>query len=56
MQSERARVEATLAAGCDGYVEKPLRREHLIEIVRARLADAEGSAGTEVKQGEGRRI
>jgi signal transduction histidine kinase/CheY-like chemotaxis protein len=45
-QSERARIEATLAAGCDGYVEKPLRPEYLIEIVRGRLADAGGSAGT----------
>ena len=43
-QSERTRIEATLAAGCDGYVEKPLSRERLIEIVRQQLSGTAGSA------------
>ncbi|HSS64630.1 MAG TPA: response regulator, partial [Gammaproteobacteria bacterium] len=37
-QSERDRIEAMLDAGCDGYVEKPVRRERLEAIVRDRLA------------------
>ncbi len=37
-QSERDRIEAMLDAGCDGYVEKPVRRERLEAIVRGRLA------------------
>jgi signal transduction histidine kinase/ActR/RegA family two-component response regulator len=37
-QSERDRIEAMLDAGCDGYVEKPVRRERLEAIVTGRLA------------------
>lgn len=37
-QSERDRIEAMLDAGCDGYVEKPVRKERLEAIVRGRLA------------------
>ncbi len=37
-QSERHRIEAMLDAGCDGYVEKPVRKERLEAIVKGRLA------------------
>lgn len=36
-QSDRDRVEATLNAGCDGYIEKPISRDRLREILEQRL-------------------
>lgn len=54
-QSERDRIMAMLDAGCDGYVEKPVRRERLEAIVRGRLtgtvSEAESSI-SRLKRGE----
>ncbi|MDX1513602.1 MAG: CHASE2 domain-containing protein [Gammaproteobacteria bacterium] len=45
-QSDRDRIEATLNAGCDGYVEKPVSRERLREILDQRLAKRDSKSAT----------
>jgi signal transduction histidine kinase/CheY-like chemotaxis protein len=47
-QSERNRIEAMLDAGCDGYVEKPVRKERLEAIVKGRLAGTVSEAESSV--------
>lgn len=47
-QSERDRIEAMLDAGCDGYVEKPVRKERLESIVKGRLAGIVSEAESSV--------
>jgi signal transduction histidine kinase/ActR/RegA family two-component response regulator len=47
-QSERDRIEAMLDAGCDGYVEKPVRKERLEAIVKGRLAGMVSEAESSV--------
>ncbi len=49
-QSERDRIEAMLDAGCDGYVEKPVRRERLEAIVRGRLAGVVSEAESSISR------
>ncbi len=49
-QSERDRIEAMLDAGCDGYVEKPVRKERLEAIVRGRLAGTVSEAESSISR------
>ena len=43
--TERVRAEA-LAAGCDEFIAKPFRIDHLIDLVHSRLVEAEASPGS----------
>ncbi len=49
-QSERDRIEAMLDAGCDGYVEKPVRKERLEAIVKGRLAGTVSEAESSISR------
>lgn len=49
-QSDRDRIEATLKAGCDGYVEKPVSQDRLREIVQRRLSAVRSESGENVNK------